>query len=307
MEVTKSLTVRAYEKWGVSSVAVSPDGKSFVTGGGAVKKWSIRGELLADLNDGKVKGLIFAVFAEAFAPGGKLLATGAWENEIKIWDLSANNVRALLRGHKSSVYSVAASRKGGLLASGSHDKTVRLWNLEKSMLIHTLRGHRAAVGTVAFSSDGSTVASGSYDTTVRLWEVSTGRERAVLTGHKGVVKSVQFSPDNKLLASGSNDQEIRFWQLATNTERGTLKVRSGAVNSICFSPDGKTLAAACGGPEEGYDPPGYVELWDVPSMQYLTRFLAHKSFVTSVVFFPSGGALITGGDDGTASIWKIKR
>ncbi|MCP4372529.1 MAG: hypothetical protein GY797_31150, partial [Deltaproteobacteria bacterium] len=63
----------------------------------------------------------------AFSPDGKFLASGSYDNTVRLWEVSTGEQLRELTGHSDSVWSVAFSPDGKFLASGSDDKTVRLW------------------------------------------------------------------------------------------------------------------------------------------------------------------------------------
>ena len=103
----------------------------------------------------------------AFSPDGTMLASGALDNTVRVWNVkTATEERRF--SHDNSVRSVAFSPDGTMLASGALDKTVRVWNI--STAIEVLRlSHNSSVRSVAFSPDGTMLASGSWDNTVRVW------------------------------------------------------------------------------------------------------------------------------------------
>ena len=204
-----------------------------------------------------------SVNSVAFSPDGNTLASGSYDETIKLWDVATGTLKATLEGHTSWVYRVAFSPDGNTLASGSYDETIKLWDVATGSLKSTLEGHTSWVYSVAFSPDGNTLASGSYDETIKLWDVATGTLKTTLEGQVPVW-SVAFSPDGKTVAGGSDDT-IKLWDVATGTLKTTLaktrmsqaaeyfsEVPKGRgfrdskdiydrVLSIAFSPDGKTI------------------------------------------------------------------
>ncbi len=65
----------------------------------------------------------------AFSPEGKYLASGSWDNTVKLWSLESQKEVTTLQGHSDYVNSVAFSPDGKYLVSGSSDDTVKLWSV----------------------------------------------------------------------------------------------------------------------------------------------------------------------------------
>jgi WD40 repeat protein len=78
------------------------------------------------------KGHTEPVYSVTFTPDGKYLATGSFDNTIKLWEL-ANGKEAKTyggpNGHQKMVMCVAISPDGQLLASGSIDNTLKVWDI----------------------------------------------------------------------------------------------------------------------------------------------------------------------------------
>jgi len=65
----------------------------------------------------------------AFSPDGNFIASGSYDNTVRLWNPATGTCCSTLEGHSSLVLSVEFSPDGKLLASGSCDYTVRLWDL----------------------------------------------------------------------------------------------------------------------------------------------------------------------------------
>jgi parallel beta-helix repeat protein len=236
------------------------------------------------------------VLSVAFSPDGKVLASGCYDNTIKLWDVATGTLLRTLAGHISWVLSVAFSPDGKILASGSYQE-IKLWDVATGTLLRTLQGHTGDVESVAFSPDGKILASGSWDKTIKLWDVAKGTEIRTLTGHTSSVYSVAFSPDGKILASGSLDNTIKLWDVATGTLLRTFKGHTYYVYSVAFSPDGKILASG------SWD--NTIKLWDVATGRELRTLAGHTDRVRSVAFSPDGKVLASGAGGGEILIWDV--
>ncbi|MCK4312328.1 MAG: caspase family protein, partial [Candidatus Cloacimonetes bacterium] len=254
-----------------------------------------------------LKGHTNDVRSVAFSSDGKYLASGSWDNTVKIWELSNSKFREIqtLIGHSNSVNSVAFSSDGEYLASGSWDNTVKIWELSNNKFteIQTLIGHSNSVNSVAFSSDGKYLASGSIDNTIKIWANNNGNftEQQTLKGHSGGVLSVCFSPDGEYLASGSWVDTVKIWELSNSkfTEIQTLKGHTDYVRSVAFSPDGEYLASGSRDIT--------IKIWELSNSKFreIQTLEGYRNSIRSVVFSPDGKYLASGSYDNTVKIWEI--
>ncbi len=195
----------------VTTVAFSPDGKTFATGSAdqTIRIW--------DSTNGKertvLKGHTDAVWTLAYTPDGQTLISAGWDGTLKFWNATTGTELASMNGHDEEILSLAISPDGKTIATGSGDWTVRLWSLATRKLLATLKGHNGSIYSLAFSPDGNTLATGSGDETVKLWDVATAKEKTTLRGHKSGISAVVFSPDGSTLVSAGRDDPVRLWEL----------------------------------------------------------------------------------------------
>jgi len=232
---------------GVASVAFSPDGRKIASGSydKTVKFWSVSdGKLIesfygSDLGvssvaaagswdaeiwlfdplnlpfqpwyrpPSRLKGHTSGVTFVAFSPGRDMIASGSYDNTVKLWRTSDRELIRTLKGHTSGVSSVAFSPGGDMIASGSYDKTVKFWSASEGKLVRTLEGHTGPVYSVAFSPDGRAIASAGQDNTIRFWRVLDGALLKIYDEEtEGGVNSFAFSPDGRLIAWACGDGTV---------------------------------------------------------------------------------------------------
>ncbi|OKH49391.1 nSTAND1 domain-containing NTPase [Scytonema sp. HK-05] len=244
----------------------------------------------------RLEGHSSQVMSIAFSRDGKTIASGSYDNTIKLWDVVTGKQIITLNGHSGQVNSVEFSRDGKTLASGSYDNTIKLWDVVTGKKLKTLNGHSGAVTSVAFSPDGKTIASGSSDNTIKLWDVALGKQFKTLNGHTNHILSVVFSPDGKTIASGSSDNTIKLWDVALGKQFKTLNGHTNHILSVVFSPDGKTLASGSADRT--------IKLWNVALGKQFKTLNGHTSAVFSVAFSPDGKTLASDNNK-TIKLWDV--
>ncbi|XP_076050827.1 cytosolic iron-sulfur assembly component 1 [Oratosquilla oratoria] len=207
------------------------------------------------------------VWAAAWHPDGKLLATCSTDRSIRLWRKEGaewTSCGVLDQAHLRTVRSVAWSPDGCYLASASFDATVNIWDRKSGggggcgdfECNATLEGHENEVKSVSWSKCGKFLATCSRDKSVWVWEVATdggpGEDDefeclSVLPSHSQDVKKVLFHPEEPLLASASYDNTIKIYREEPGGDdwmvSSTLAGHESTVWSIDFDAAGSRLAS----------------------------------------------------------------
>jgi WD40 repeat protein len=280
-------------------------------------------ELAAILGDSRLKHWYF-VTSLAFSPDGQTLASGSWDNTVKIWDTATGEERHTLTGEGGWMFAVAFRRDGQTLVSGDRLGNLTLWDATTGARNHLFPPEKFGIWWVGFSPDGlalaaivgkldetecalkvwdvtafradsAAVATGDIDRSVRLWDMATGEERRRGPRHESAIGSIAFNPAGDLVASGDEKGLIKLWEVQTGQERPPLEGHKAKIKVLVFDPSGKTLASA--------SRDGTVRLWDMATGQLLRVLKGHSGGVTALAFSPDGKTLASGAEDHAIKLW----
>lgn len=270
------------------AVAVSPDGKSAITG--SFDTSAIRWSFERNAAEQVLRFHESAVNAVAILKDGRL-ATGGEDGRIAIWKSGEPTPTLTFEGHTAPIVSLAASPDGNTIASASWDRTIRLWPLSGGAP-RVLEGHSQNVNGVAFTADGKTLVSAGYDATVRIWPLD-GAGSPIIVTLPAALNAIAIAPDGEI-ASAAADGRV-FFVSANGEKRGEIAALESPIISLAVSPDGALVAAA------GIR--GSVAIIERKGRTVARTLVGPGLPVWSVAFFPDSKTLLTGGADRLVRRW----
>jgi WD40 repeat protein/serine/threonine protein kinase len=296
----------------VITVAVSPDGKTALSGSGdrTMRWWDLEtGTQLRVFNGHKSW-----VFSVAFSPDGRRALSGSTDSTARIWDLySGDEIRRFDQVHTDMVRAVDISRDGTLALSGGNDGQVLLWDVVTGHVIRKFGDGHSSVNAVSFSPDEQYAVSAHLDGAVNLWDVATGQTMGHFTGHTSTVLSVAFSSDGQYLLTGSGDMEgdrrdadntVRLWDVATGEELRRFEGCSDTVWAVGFSSDDRLVFGASGHPVSDTGD-NAVRIWDRVTGQQVRVFSGFEDKGSGATFSPDDKTFVSVRDDGVMQWWDM--
>jgi WD40 repeat protein len=229
---------------------ISEDDKLIATGAvdGRVVLWNVPASADAELHHGVDPNQWASEIrpppaTAVFSHSGKLIATGAGDGFLKLWDASTHQLIRSIRADGRSVDAVAFSEDDRRIVSGGYADGVKLWDVGSGAMLLQLStdGHFAL--TAAINRDGSAIAAAVQGGTTRLWAVGNGELLAKFD--RDAARAMAFSPDGKTFAIGMQ-QQVRLWDVAQRrfVWSAAPKGPKAEIRALDFSPDGKRILAA---------------------------------------------------------------
>ena len=270
IDTGKQTAVFAGHWGGIAAIAVSPDGKSVVSGGSwdsTLILWDTEtGEQIKRhtrytdnlirrfkiwLDESRTVPDPNAIEVLAFSPDGKTFVSGHRDSTLRLWNAETGRKSATVKDHKrGGIDGLAFSPNGNMLASSTMDGTMLHTFPKGRPLARHIHGIPFPRNLV-FSPDGTRIIGSGYlgretigkKRFVHKWDAATGELlMSTPTEHTDQLEALAVSPDGNTVLTGSWDGTIHKWDLKTGTDLSTFATGHGrGPSALAFSEDGQTL------------------------------------------------------------------
>jgi WD40 repeat protein len=300
-------------KWASSITALSPDGRllGYQDGWGPVHIYNLHDRSQVSMLP--VPGARYGHVR--FSPDSKLLAGGGGTGAnvlVVVWDAKSGAIvhrwewpRGAGSTISTTVNALEFNSAGDRLAAAVHRQSIGyLWDVNSGDKIAEL--NHSQVHAVAFG-DKDQLATAGLDGTVWFWDGRTGELRRefnlihnVPQGEDRRMYALHQVPSAGLLVTAHVPGVVRVWQLDNLALRSEIRLVSRfRYEAVDVSPDGLWIATGASS--------GEVELWDALSGQRVWDIGHHQAYVRAVSFGRDSRMLLTGGGEGVAYQWDLRR
>lgn len=236
------------------------------------------------------------VYAVAFSPDGRMLATGAKDGTLFLRDPGGPACSLRDRGPKPQpVHAIDFLPDGGLVAGGEFGWSA--WRPEGDDWKPVGPQNVRPVTSLAMINE-RTVAFGIGDRlkptagTLEIWDISADRKSPNYFHEPNGVRAVAACPRTKHVAWVTGHRKLRLWDITAS--KPTDFPQKGACPAVALSADGRSMAVAVD---------WTAKIYDVAKRRELIELKGHKGQVAAVAFSPDGKTLMTGGWDFTVRLW----
>ena len=240
-----------------------------------------------------------------FSPCGQFLAASLQDRtthenlEVQVWNVDKEILETTYTDYNGTRAILAYSPDGTLRVADIYEDKVVMWDASQDEKLDTIEYQGKGRTTQCISTDGQQFAI-LTDRDIRVWRAGTPAAVAPHTVPHQVPDSLFFCQSDKRLVYKYWFEGIVFWDVVQKQVMPSpIKAKSGG-KRCALSPCEELLAF---NGEDGQT----LEVWNITSGARIAELTEHQSFITTVVFSPSGEHLVSGDTDGKLVVWNVQR
>lgn len=277
----------------IETAVLSPDGQSLAVGGSA-GIWIYDALTLEERH--QLEGHTSVVWALAWSPDSRQLASGSWDETVRLWDANRGEQIGEIP-HEDQLIALAWSADGTMLASATWSSQILLWEMPSGNSLGELQGHRESITHLAFSPNNGLLASASQDS-ARLWQVDRQQEIALLTDVASERGGLHWAANGgRLLLTNLESSTVQIWD-ANGRDLTELTGMEFGVYDAAWSPDGMQVLTSSGD--------GTLRLWNSQNGQQLRLLPDLESFPYRLIWLADSNALLFVLENGTLAVVDVE-
>ncbi|MCG9127036.1 WD40 repeat domain-containing protein [Candidatus Poribacteria bacterium] len=286
----------------------SPDGQllAYSTGSSTITVRNLKTrECFAYLfqeRDLRVSGHVYDL---VFSPCNQFLAASiqhptTYENiEVQVWNIHKEILETTYTDYNGTRAILAYSPDGALRVADIYEDKVLMWNASRGEQLDTIecppKKNRIEQ---CISADGQQFAI-LTNRDIRVWRAGSPVIVAPLTVPNQVPESLFFYQTDRILVCQHWYADTVFWDIVQKQVVPPPIPQKRGGKRCALSPCEELLTLIREGGQT-------LEVWNIKTGSRIAKLTGHQSFITTMVFSPSGEHLISGDVDGKLIVWRVQ-
>lgn len=328
----RAVAVHDDHQAGINAIDVDGTGRRAITASidQTVRIWDL--EQGACLH--RLEGHRANVLTACLSVDGSVVYSAGWDRTLRAWDADTGELRHETET-QSPLTTLRPTRDGQHLVTACHDRRLTLWNTERWQIERQFEGATQRLHSLTYSRETDRVFSIGSDGILRGWDPESGQFDRQVAMPGQPIRTLAGDASGTRLAGGGLGARLWTFDAEAPTAGPSRREEGGSIVLGAFLSDGALVVATDAGELERWSADGtrqfavaacadeitaiavdenservYVASWDgvirawhLQSGDPLGEIPAHAGRIGWLGVAQSG-ALLSGGDDRTAQVWR---
>jgi len=131
-----------------------------------------------------------SVFCLSISDDEKLLISGSFDSNIRLWSISTGNCIYCYKAHQGPVWDLKFFTYSNFFVSASADSLAKMWTISKFEPVRIFAYHEVDVIKVEFVSKYKSLVTASIDFTMVIWNIIKGEKMIIIDGINAPIRSL---------------------------------------------------------------------------------------------------------------------